>query len=305
MNNAIWYLLTVLIWGTTWFGVKLQVGHAPDEVSILYRAVFAAIALLALCRFKKLSLRFEARDHIFLCGLGVSMFALEYLFIYSATNYVVSGVVSVVFSAVSFLNILNAYIFFRSKPSFNVCLGALIGIAGLCVFFWEEIAGQDFHEKILIGLGLAGIGTCVFALGSSISQRNNEKGLSIIPCMAVAMMYGAATLFIYTLVLSSEFVLPKSATYWAALLYLVLLGSVVGFVCYFKLVKNIGPHLAGYSTVMFPVVALVVSSFLEGYKWTWPDLVGFALVIIGNILVMSKKPLKELVVPKFLRKVSS
>lgn len=305
MNNAILYLLTVLIWGTTWFAVKIQIEHAPPEVSILYRLTLAAICLIILCKIKKLSLRFSFRDHIFLCGLGISMFALENLFVYGATTYIVSGVVAVVFSAVSFLNVVNAYIFFRTKPTVNVCLGAVFGIVGLCAFFWDEFAHVNSQDKILIGLGLAGIGTFAFSLGTSIGQRNHKKGLSMLPTLGISMAYGAIAVFIYTLIYSHELVLPQSPSYWWALLYLVTLGSVVAFLCYFKLLTDLGPELAGYSAVMFPVVALLVSSFMEGYQWTWLDIVGFVLVILGNVLVMSKKPLKELVVPKFLRKARS
>jgi drug/metabolite transporter (DMT)-like permease len=93
-------------------------------------------------------------------------------------------------------------------------------------------------------------------------------------------------------------VLPLSITYWASLLYLVILGSIVAFLCYLKLIKNVGPELAGYTTVLFPIVALSVSSVLEGYNWSTTHLLGLAFVVFGNILVIRKKPLSEL----FLRR---
>lgn len=226
------------------------------------------------------------------------MFSLHYLFVYNATNYIVSGVIAVVFSGVSFLSILNNYIFFQTKPSLNVSLGALIGIGGLCVFFGDEITQVTLRDNTLKGLELAAIGTFIFSLGSSISRRNHNKGLEIIPSMAIGMAYGTLAMFIYTIVQSSHFVLPKSAIYWASLLYLVILGSIVAFLCYLKLIKNIGPELAGYTTVLFPVVALGVSWALEGYTWSISDLLGLVLVISGNILVMRKQPLREIFVLK-------
>src|SRR5262245_5237964 len=109
MNNVLLYIVTVLIWGTTWFAIKLQIGHAPDLISILYRAVLAALCLLAWCTIKGFSLRFKLKDHIFLCGLGLSMFSLHYLFLFNAMHYLVSGVSAIVFSSVSFFNILNNF----------------------------------------------------------------------------------------------------------------------------------------------------------------------------------------------------
>jgi drug/metabolite transporter (DMT)-like permease len=287
-----------LIWGTTWFAIKLQVGHAPDEISILYRSALAAVILLTWCKINKISLRFNLKDHLFLCALGLSMFSLHYLFVYNATNYLVSGVIAVVFSGVSFLSILNNFIFFRTKPGFNVILGALIGMGGLCVFFSDEIIQVTLRDNTLKGLELAAIGTLIFSLGSSISRRNHGKGLSIIPSMTIGTVYGTLAMLIYTIVQASHFVLPTSIAYWTSLLYLVIFGSIVAFLCYLKLIKNIGPELAGYTTVLFPVVALIVSCGLEGYKWSITDLLGLVLVIVGNVLVMRKQPLRNIFIPK-------
>ena len=110
MNNVFLYVLTVLIWGTTWFAIKMQVGHAPNEVSIAYRAALAAILLLSWCKYKRFSLRFRLKDHLFLCALGLSMFSVHLLFVYGASQYLVSGVISVVFSIVSFLSIFYNFI---------------------------------------------------------------------------------------------------------------------------------------------------------------------------------------------------
>ena len=62
MNNVVLYALTVMIWGTTWFGVRLQIEHAPFEISILYRAFLAAVLLLSFCKYKKISLRFTSAN---------------------------------------------------------------------------------------------------------------------------------------------------------------------------------------------------------------------------------------------------
>jgi drug/metabolite transporter (DMT)-like permease len=291
VNNVILYCITVLIWGTTWFAIKLQVGHAPNEISIFYRAALATICLFAWCKIKGLSLRFNPKDHIFLCLLGLAMFSLHYVFVYHATNYIVSGVVAVVFAGVSFLSILNNFIFFRIKPSLNIIVGALVGASGLCVFFWHEVTSVTLQKTTLKGLLLAGIGTLIFSIGSSITKRNHNKGLALIPSMTMGMAYGTLAMLFYTIAQANQFILPDSPLYWASLFYLVILGSIVAFLCYLTLIKNIGPELAGYTTILFPIVALIVSWALEGYQGSIADIIGLSLVMCGNILVMTKKPL--------------
>jgi len=295
MNNLMLYALTVMIWGTTWFAIRFQIDAAPFEISILYRGILSAILLLAWCRYQKISLRFRPIDHLFLCALGFSMFSIHYLFMFSAYPYLISGVISVVASAGSFLSILNNYVFFRTKPSLNVMLGALIGVFGLCLFFWDEVANVALHDATLKGIAFAGIGTLIFSLGGSITRRNHSKGLEAIPALTIGMMYGVVIMLVYILFQSSPIVVPPSSPYWISMLYLVVMGSAA-FICYMRLIQNIGPELAGYTVVIVPVVALVVSSLLEGYEGSLDDCLGLLFVILGNILVMRKKPFKNFLV---------
>ena len=71
-------------------------------------------------------------------------------------------------------------------------------------------------------------------------------------------------------------------------MYLAIPGSVIGFTAYLTLVGRMGPEKAAYSTVLFPVVALNVSAWAEGYRWSALSLAGLALVMLGNVLVFRK-----------------
>jgi len=79
-----------------------------------------------------------------------------------------------------------------------------------------------------------------------------------------------------------------STRYVGAWLYLAIPGSVVGFTAYLLLVGRLGPERAAYCTVLFPLVALAISSVVEDYRWTPPALLGLALVMTGNVLVFRK-----------------
>jgi drug/metabolite transporter (DMT)-like permease len=83
-----------------------------------------------------------------------------------------------------------------------------------------------------------------------------------------------------------RFAVEWSATYLGGLIYLSVLGSVVAFGVYFTLLGRIGAARAGYSTVMYPVVALIVSTFAENYHWTVLAVLGLAAVLTGNLLVL-------------------
>ncbi len=289
MGNIIRYITVILVWGATWYAIKLQVSLAPGIISILYRTTLATVLLVVWCKIKGLSLRFSLKSHLFLFLLGVSMFSVHYLFIYGAAKYIVSGVIAVIFSCTSFLNIFNNFLFFQKKPTPGIIFGTLVGVIGLCLFFWHEVSIIDLQGNSLIGFMLAGMSAFVFSLSGSISKRNNNRNFSILPSMAVGMVYGVLIIIIYTLIHSQNLVFPDNPIYWGALLYLAVPGSIIGSLCYLQLIKNIGPEIAGYTTILYPVVALLISWKFENYQWSLMNLLGLFFIILGNIVLLRRK----------------
>ncbi|MDC0349178.1 EamA family transporter [Alphaproteobacteria bacterium] len=290
MSNALLYMITVLVWGTTWFAIKLQVDQAPAELSIPYRHALAGAFLVGFCFLKKIKLNiFNFRDHFFLVVLGISMFSAHYIFIYAATNHIASGMVAVVFSTVSFFNILYGILFFKSIPSLNVIAGVLLGVLGIGIFFSPVLMNSALQAKEINGIVLAGIGALIFSIGSVVTRRNQSRGLDTLPCMTMATLYGTLFILIYGLIRNVQFEISSDFTYWSSLLYLAVFGTVIAFFCYLKLIRNIGGALAGYAAVLYPLVALVISSVFEGYAWDLSSFMGISLVLFGNVLVMWKK----------------
>jgi drug/metabolite transporter (DMT)-like permease len=99
---------------------------------------------------------------------------------------------------------------------------------------------------------------------------------------------GALMLVGICLVSGTPFAFEWNARYVGSLLYLAIPGSVIGFTAYLTLVGRMGPERAAYCTVLFPVVALNISVFVEGYQWSAPALLGLGLVMLGNVLVCRK-----------------
>jgi len=290
MSNTLLYIVTVLILGTTWFAIKLQIDQAPAELSILYRHVLAGSFLVGICYLKKIKLTiFTFKDHLFLAALGISMFSAHYIFIYTATNHIASGMVAVVFSTVSFFNVLYGVIFFKSMPTLNIIIGILLGVLGVGLFFSSVFMNSSLQQEAMRGIALAGIGVLIFSIGSVITRRNQTQGLGTLPCMAVAVLYGTLFILIYGLIRNVQFMLPCDSIYWSSLLYLAIFGTIIAFFCYLQLIRNIGAERAGYATVLYPIAALSISSAFEGYTWELSSFMGISLVLFGNVLVMWKK----------------
>jgi drug/metabolite transporter (DMT)-like permease len=286
--NITLYLLTVLIWGTTWIALKLQLGQVAIAVSIVYRFGLAALIIFALLLATGKLQKVNRRGQLICLAQGLCLFCVNFMCFYTASQWIPTGLVAVVFSTATLWNALNARIFFKQKVARNVVMGGTLGLLGLACLFWPELAGHSASRETWIGLALTLLGTLCFSAGNMLSSLQQKAGLRPLTTNAYGMLYGATMLYVYCLLSGTPFGFEWNARYIGSLLYLVVPGSVIGFTAYLTLVGRMGPERAAYCTVLFPVVALNVSAFAEGYQWTAPALMGLVLVMAGNVLVFRK-----------------
>lgn len=288
MLTGFLYLLTVVIWGTTWIAIKLQLGDVAIEASIIYRFTLAAAVMFCLLQLFNKRQALTTQDHLYCLLQGSCLFCVNFYCFYLATGYVSSGLISVVFSLATVLNALNNWLWFSKKPNIRVICGAILGLLGISMLFWPELQQQTDLWQVLPGIALAVAGTYCFSLGNMLSIRHQQRGLKPPTTNAWGMLYGVGILLIISLFNDVEFTINHDITYLAALLYLAIPGTVIGFTAYLMLVGRIGPDSAAYATVLFPVVALSISSVYEGYIWSPISIGGLLLVIGGNIIIFSK-----------------
>ena len=286
--NLFLYVLTVLIWGTTWIALKLQLGVVAIPVSIVYRFGLAALVLFAVLLLSRKLQVMNKRGHLICLAQGLCLFCVNFMCFLTASQWVPTGLIAVVFSTATLWNALNARVFFKQKIARNVIAGGALGLLGLALLFWPELSGHTATPQTLLGLGLALIGTMCFSAGNMLSSLQQKAGLKPLTTNAWGMLYGAGMLAVYCAFNGIPFNMEWSTRYIGSLLYLVIPGSVIGFTAYLTLVGRMGPERAAYCTVLFPLVALNVSAFVEGYQWTAPALAGLVLVMLGNVLVFRK-----------------
>lgn len=282
------FLLTVLIWGTTWYAIKLQVGIVPAEVSILYRFALAAILLLGLLALRRRLLPPPLKHWLTVGAQGLCLFCCNFLCFYYAAGMLPSGIVSVVFAMATLFNAANGWLLQGNRPSARVILAGAVGLAGLVLLFADELRALDTTPDGGLGLLLALAGTYCFSLGNFLSARHQRIGLDLSSTTAYAMVCGVAALGVLVLARGLPLSFDPSLAYTGALLYLAIPGSVIGFLAYLALVGQWGPARASYATVLFPLVALTVSTLFEGYAWTPEAVLGLALALAGNLILFGK-----------------
>ena len=282
------YAVVVLIWGSTWIAIGFQLSVAP-EVAVAYRFALATLILMGWCAIRRLPMRFSLRDHVFMAALGTCLFSVNYVLIYIASAHLTSGLLAVVFSTIVIMNILNGAIFFRRRPETRTVIGAVIGMAGISLVFARDLAAFDLATGGSIGLLVSLVGSYIASLGNMASARNQGHGIPVVQANAFGMFYGTLLLFGYILIAGVPLSFDTSPSFIAALVYLALFGSVIGFGTYLTLLGKIGPDRASYSSVMFPVVALLLSTWFEDFTWTTNIVLGVGLTLLGNVVILTKR----------------
>ncbi len=280
------YATSVLVWGLSWIAMHYQVGQVAPEVSVVWRFVIAAPFMFMIAALRGERLLFPFADHRYFIGLGAAIFSTNFALFYYASQHVASGLLSIVFSLASIGNVVLGAVVFGIRIERRVVIGGALGAAGVAAMFYPELGGVKLDAAALMGLAFSLAGTVSFCIGNMLSFAAQRKKLPIFSSTGWSMCYGASFMALFAAVRGQTFTLEWSATYIGGLLYLSIIGSVIAFGVYFTLIGRIGAARTGYATVMYPVVALIVSTFAEGYRWTLPSALGLACVLIGNVLVL-------------------
>jgi drug/metabolite transporter (DMT)-like permease len=288
MSNTILYLITVLIWGSTWLAIEFQLGVVEPEVSIVYRYAFASIALFLYCKIRRLNLLFDLKSHLWFALLGTFLFCLNYVFAYRAQVHITSALAAIAFSTMVWINIVMSRLIFGTRAGRRVLMGAFLGIAGIVTLFAPQISEVTLSDGVLYGSLLALMGALMASTGNMVSQGAQKRALPVLQSNAWGMLYGAILTGIIAMFRGHAFTFDATFTYIASLAYLAVFGSVVAFGAYLTLLGRIGAHKAGYAMVMFPVVALILSILFEGLSFDLSIALGTTLVLLGNLLVLKK-----------------
>ncbi len=288
MKNLILYIIPAFIWGSTWLAITFQLGVVDPLVSVFYRFLLAAIILFVYCSMIKMNLKYNAKQHLFMALQGVFLFGINYWLVYLAEVHLKSGLVAVIFSTIIFLNIFNGFIFLKSKIRLQVLVSALIGFAGIILVFKDHLLGFNFSSEKSLGLILSFLSVIAASLGNIISAYNQKNKLPVVQTNAYGMLYGSLSMLILVFIIGTPISFDASFKYISSLIYLAVFGSIIAFYSYLTLLGKIGADRAAYVTLVFPIIALLLSTFFEKYTWSLFALLGVGLITFGNFLMLKR-----------------
>ncbi|MGC6454271.1 MAG: DMT family transporter [Candidatus Puniceispirillaceae bacterium] len=277
------YAGVVFAWSTSWYPLSLQMGVVAVEVSLVWRFAVAATFMLALSRWRGVTLRYGRQEHVRFAMLGVFLFSTNFALYYNASLFAASGLLAVILSTSSLINVLMVAALARSWPQPVQLAASVIGLAGLGLIFAPEL---QMSPTVALALMLGGAGTLSFCIGNLVSAASQKRGVHVLASTSWGMVYGTGFLGLVSVVRGHDFIIDPTAVYLGSLAWLIVISSVLAFISYLSLIGSIGPGRAAYATVVFPVFALLISAIYEGYEWSSLALAGLALVMVGNLMMI-------------------
>lgn len=257
-------------------------------LSVALRFGLAAIIMGIYCLVKGISLKLPLKQHKLIAVAGVFLYTMDYSFLYAAQQHMISALLAVLSSTVIYFNVILRRVIMGKAMRTEVVLGATVGLVGIIMIFLPEFDAFSAQQGIVIGLMFATGSFLSAAFGNVVSEKVLSGEIRVLQMNFWAMTYGVLVTTTIALISGAKFTWPSESSYYISLLYLVVFGSIIAFGSYMRLLKQIGADKAAYVVLVYPVVALAISTIFEGYTWSVLSLFGVVLVLFGNAIAMGK-----------------
>jgi drug/metabolite transporter (DMT)-like permease len=277
------FTLITLIWGSTWFAIKVGLDGVPPFLGAGLRFLLSTLLVGAVLVARSRPIRLTRDDRMCVLSLGVLVFYFNYASVYWAELRISSGLAAVLFSTMPLMTALLSRFWTRSETlGARKVGGILVGVVGTVLLFWPD---ERLGLQQVFGM-LATLFACLCASINLVTMKKYGRHSDPYVLNFVGMGIGAVCLMLTSAVLE-----PWSAVAWsrdnvAAMLYLAVFGSVVAFSAYYALIKLIDATIVSLSTLIIPIVALVLGRVFLGETVTPTAVAGVVTILAGLAVAM-------------------
>ena len=279
------YGMLVVIWSSTWVGIKIGLEDTPPLLGAGVRFALAGIVLLIVAAVQRRSLR---TDWVLTGVLALAPFAFAYGLVYWGEQYVPSGLAAVLFGVLPLYTALIGAALLPDEPlRAPLLVGVLIAIAGLALAFLESVE-LGAAEKAAIGataLALSPLGAAV----GGIAQKLRAAELDAVVLNGWAMLLGGLLLLAVSAVGEDWGEFAWTGESVGSILYLAIFGSAITFVTLTVLLRHISAMAVAFLAMLLPFGALIFGAALYDESITVRAVGGAVLVAAGLFVAQSSR----------------
>ena len=279
--------LVTLIWGSTWIVIADQLGVVPPTWSVTYRFLLAGLTMAAWAAIKREAFWLSPQGFLFAAALGLFQFVLNFNFVYRAEAHVTSGLVAVVFALLLVPNAILGRVFLGQRLGRQLVLGSVVAVIGIALLFVHEIRRDpSATDEVLLGIGLTLVGVMCASCANVMQASETARRFPMNATIGWAMLIGAGADGVFAFATSGPPVIEWRIGYLAGVAYLGIVASAIAFTLYFGVIRIIGPAKAAYSSVLIPLLAMLISTLFEGYRWSLLAGAGALLAGVGLVIAL-------------------
>lgn len=296
MRARIVWLILCGIWGSTWLFIKIGLRDLPPFTFAGLRFVLASAILGSLILIRRARWPRTRTEWYLIAVSGLLQFTLNYGLVFWGEQYISSGLAAVLQSTFPLFGLVIAHFYLPSERMTTLkVVGVLLGVFGVAVIFSDQltIAGS----MALLG-SIALVLSAVFGSYSNVLVK--AYGGKIDPQILAAsqMVFGFVPLLAVGFATEGNplrFNWTVSAL--LALMYLVIVGSVIAFALYYWLLRNMDVTNTMLIALVTPVVAVILGMLVLHEQLNWRLVAGTACIILGLGLIVWRRQHKTVAIP--------
>lgn len=280
------FLLTGLIWGSTWWVITDQIDGMPPSWSVAIRFAVATPAMFLLALAMRRSLRIGRGGHTLALVIGIAQFCGNFNFVYRAEQHLTSGIVAVMFTMLIVSNAAFGWFLLGQRITRNFVVGTLVALGGIALLLVHEAGLNPLGGSIPLGIAFAALGILSASIANVLQANPTGRSVPMVSLLAWSMLYGTIADFALAWLTAGPPQFPDRASFWLGIGWLALAGSVVTFPLHYTLVRTIGAGRAAYNGIVTVIVAMLLSTMFENYRWTPTTILGAVLALIGLVIAL-------------------
>lgn len=284
------FVVATVVWGTTWIVIRDQLGVVPPTWSVAYRFLIAAVVMFAWTAITRMPLGIGRAGHIFAVLFGFAQFVLNFNFVYRAEAHITSGLVAVLFALLLVPNAILGSIFLKTQLSSRFLTGSAVAMAGVALLIVQEMRADPAGiEATVLGVVLTVLGVLSASVANIMQGSERARAMPMASMLAWAMLWGGLMNAAFAWPTVGPPVFEARPSYLLGTAYLGVFASAVAFTCYFAVIRAVGPAQAAYSSVLTPILAMLLSTLFEDYRWSLLAAAGGVVALAGLLIALSAR----------------
>ncbi|MBN6058133.1 EamA family transporter [Nonomuraea sp. RK-328] len=275
--------IVYVVWGSTYLGIAVAVESIPPMLSGAMRFLVAGVVLggIVLAKSGPQAFRMTRRELLGAAGVGLLLLTLGNGMVAVSEQYISTGLAALLVASVPLWLVVFRFVV-RDRPKTLTLAGVLVGLAGVAALSLTGAQGGS-----TVGIVVILLASLSWSVGSFLSSRIAMPA-NAFAASTVEMLAGGAGLVLLGSGLGERLdVSAITGRSWVALVYLVLVGSLVGFTAFSWLLGNAPISLVATYAYVNPVVAVVLGALVLSEQVTLQIVAGGLVILVGVALVIS------------------